>query len=286
MNKRNLLLTLALPLLLAACGGGDAPATDRAANTVAPAAAPAATAPAEAIADEPALDPDAPPAAQTPVDAAAPATEGADAQVPPAAATAASTAVPGLIVGQDYDVIPNGQPFEPLNGKIEVVEVFNYVCPACAMFQPLVNAWKPRLPADVRFTYVPAAFGPRWDPYVRAYYTAESMGVADRTHDAIFKAIHVDRKLKGERGEDSPQDIAEVYAGFGVDEKQFVSTMSSFAVNAKFNRARQFIARAGANSTPMVIVNGKYRVKGRSWEDLLRIADVLIAHERTAAATP
>jgi thiol:disulfide interchange protein DsbA len=33
-------------------------------------------------------------------------------------------------------VIPNGQPFQPAAGKIEVTEIFGYVCPACAAFQP------------------------------------------------------------------------------------------------------------------------------------------------------
>ena len=187
MNPRNLLIPFALSLLLAACGGSDAPATD-ATTAPAPAATPAETAPAETIADEPALDPGAAPAAaETPAEATAPVAENTDAPATPApAASARPTAVPGLVAGQDYELIPNGQPFEPLDGKVEVVEVFNYVCPACAMFQPLVNAWKPRLGADVRFTYVPAPFGPRWDPYVRAYYAAESMGVVDRTHDAVF----------------------------------------------------------------------------------------------------
>src|SRR5690606_23371332 len=130
--------------------------------------------------------------------------------------------------------------------------------PACAMFQPLVNTWKARLGPDVRFTYVPAPFGGNWDPFVRAYYTAEAMGIADRSHDGIFKAIHVDRSLKGERGTDSAQDIAKVYAQYGADPAQFASTMASFTVNAKFGRAKQYIAQQRANSTPTMIVNGRY----------------------------
>lgn len=280
MTLRTLFAPLLLTALLAACGQQDAPATD---TTAAPPAAPAA--PAEVVADEPAADPNAPvaPAAEAPAADAAAAT--GDAAAPaPAAPLPAATEIPGLVRGQDYEIVPNGQPFDPLNGKIEVVEVFNYVCPACGMFQPLMNGWKARQQPDVRVTYVPAPFGGRWDNYVRAYYTAESMGIAAKTHDAVFKAIHVDRTLQGERGDDSPADIAKFYAGFGVDAKQFESTMSSFAVNAKFSRARQYIARVGANSTPSILVNGRYKVRGRSWEDVLRIADAIVAHERAAAA--
>jgi thiol:disulfide interchange protein DsbA len=205
---------------------------------------------------------------------------------PNAAATPSgpAQAIPGLVKGTDYIEIKNGKPFEPLAGQIEVVEVFNFVCPACASFQPTLAVWKKTLPADVRFTYVPAAFGGNWDQYVRSYYTAQAMGIADKAHDATYDAIHFRRTLKGERGEDSDQDLAKFYAGFGVDAKQFAGNMRSFAVTAKFAKAKQFIVDGQIDSTPSVVINGKYRVRGRSHEDVVRIADMLIAHERSQAS--
>ena len=278
--SRAVLLPAAVALLLAACqpSGPD----DAASPPPAPATEPAAPAPAEPIADEPALDPDAAPADAASADAAPDAGAQADGagQAPPAAPDAGAPAVTFAVQGEHYDLIPGGQPFEPLDGKIEVVEVFNYVCPACAMFQPLVNSWKARLPDDVRFTYVPAPFGGNWDPYVRAYYTAEAMGIADQAHDAVFQAIHVERSLRGERGTDSPQDIARVYAKFGADPAQFASTMASFTVNAKFGRAKQYIAQQRANSTPTIIVNGRYRIKARDFETMLENTDRVIAQVR------
>ena len=263
-------------LLLAAC---QKPAAEADPAAAAPAVAETAAAPAEALADEPALDPAAEPADAADADAQAPAeSPAAPADVP--AAAPANPAVTFAAEGEHYDLIPGGQPFEPLNGRIEVVEVFNYVCPACAMFQPLVGSWKARLPDDVRFTYVPAAFGGNWDPYVHAYYAAEAMGIADQAHDGVFKAIHVDRALKGERGSDSPEDIAKVYARFGADPAKFASTMASFTVNAKAGRAKQYIAAQRVNSTPTMIVNGRYKIRGRSWEELLQNTDRTIAQVR------
>lgn len=200
----------------------------------------------------------------------------------PAAASAASDAgaIPGLTLGKDYEIIEGGQPFEPLNGKIEVVEVFNFVCPACNHFQPMLLPWKKRLPADVRFTYVPAAFGNNWDPYVRAFYAAQMMGIEEKSHEALYDAIHLKEQLKGERGSDSAEEIGKVYAQFGVDAKQFAGNMQSFAVEAKFNRAKQYIMDQNVRSTPTIMVNGKYRVKGASFEDMPRIAGVLVDYER------
>lgn len=276
MNKRLLFAPLLLSaLLLAACNREDA-AVAPVADPATPAAETTTGEPAvDATAAEPALDP-----AAAPSQASTSANPDAQ-QTPPAAAATADAS--GLVSGRDYEEIPGGQPFAPLDGKIEVVEVFNYVCPACASFQPLVNGWKARQPADVRFGYVPAAFGGNWDPYVRAFYAAEAMGIEARTHDAMFKAIHLDRSLKGERGKDSNADIAAFYATQGVDAKQFASTMSSFAVEGKVNRAKQFISRGQVNSTPTMVVNGKYKMKGSSFEDMLAKTDAMIARERAAA---
>lgn len=271
--SRLVLAPAALALLLAACQPSE---PDTAAPVPAADTAPVADAPAEAIGDEPALDPA---AGQAAPEGDAPAPVEGEAPTP-APAPATPSAATFATEGEHYDLIPGGQPFEPLDGKIEVVEVFNYVCPACAMFQPLVNNWKARLPADVRFTYVPAPFGGNWDPYVRAYYAAEAMGIADKAHDGIFQAIHVERSLKGERGTDSPQDLARAYAKFGADPAQFASTMASFTVNAKFGRAKQYIAQQRANSTPTMIVNGRYRVKGRNFEDMLQNTDRVISQVR------
>ena len=48
-------------------------------------------------------------------------------------------------------------------------------------------------------------------------------------------------------------------------------------VDAQMKQAEQFVMRTEAYSTPMIIVNGKYRVRGSSFEDVLRITDALVA---------
>ncbi|WIH04259.1 thiol:disulfide interchange protein DsbA/DsbL [Xanthomonas translucens pv. graminis] len=275
MKTRFALTLMALLPILVACKAQDgttdtvAPAADAPAATAAPATGASDTAPAAAAGNAaPATDATAPPAA--------------DAPAAPSAARTPSGAEP--VAGTDYIDIPGGQPFQPTNGKIEVAEVFGYVCPACARFQPQIGPWKAGLASDVHFVYVPAMFGGPWDDYARAFYAAEAMGVQEKTHEALYKAIHVDETLKGERGRDSVQDIAGFYAKYGVDPKQFADTMGSFAVSTKTNRAKQFAMRSDVKGTPSLIINGKYLVKGKNYDDILRIADHLIARERAALA--
>ena len=128
-----------------------------------------------------------------------------------------------------------------------------------------------------------APFGNSWTPFAKAYYAAEAMGLLGKTHEAMFRAIHIERSLSA-LPLSTPEQLAGFYARYGADPQQFISTMSSFAVDAKLKRAQQFLARSGVDSTPTIVVNGKYRVIGKSHEDTLRVTEHLIAQERAAQA--
>ncbi|GAA5083072.1 thiol:disulfide interchange protein DsbA/DsbL [Lysobacter panacisoli] len=220
--------------------------------------------------------------ATTPAPAAPAETAAAPAATPAPATAATPPEGPAPVAGTDYVEIAGGQTYEPTGGKIEVVEVFGYTCPHCAHFEPLVEAWKAKQPADVKFIAVAAPFGGYWVPYAKAFYTAQAMGVLDKSHEAMFTAIHVDRTLPVQPLPTNDQ-IAGFYAKYGVDPKQFASTMSSFAIDAKLKRAQQFISRSGVDGTPSIVVAGKYKVIGKGFEDMLRITDHLVAQERAKA---
>jgi thiol:disulfide interchange protein DsbA len=252
-----LLLSLLLPL--AACTGQDAsPATTATpAATTTPAGSTAAPTPAAS--------------AETATPAPAEPTPAAVAEVPVG---------PAPVAGADYVEIPGGQPFEPGSGKIEVVEVFSYTCPHCASFEPMVLAWRAKQTADVKFTPVAGPFGANPIPFSKAFYAAQSLGLLAKTHEPMFRAVHIDRSLDVQDAND--ESIAAFYARYGADPKQFASTMSSFAVDAKQKRATQFMQRSGVDSSPSIIVDGKYRVTGKSLEDVLRITSHLVVQERAA----
>lgn len=208
----------------------------------------------------------------------------------PVAPTAAKPAVrpapamPSFVpkAGSDYTVLPAPQPTFA-QGGIEVAEVFSYRCVHCAEFQPKVNVWKKSLAADTRFEYVPAVFGGSWDSFARAYFASELLGVQPRTHDLVFKGVFVDNIA----GNGTVEDIAAMYARWGVDKAKMIATMNSFGVTAKLNRARQFALRTGVNATPTLIVAGKYRVEvtpQRGFDGMIATTNWLVAQERAARA--
>jgi len=196
-------------------------------------------------------------------------------------AACASPANP--VEGDDYEVIPNGQPFAPLTGgqKVEVVEVFGYVCIHCAHFEPQFEAWQKKQPASVRVTAVPAAFGGFWIPYAKSYYAAQAMGVLKQSHAAVFKALHDTHELPIQNASD--QEIAGFYARFGPDPDKFAATMESSQVAAQLDKARAFGMATGITGTPTLVVNGKYRIKVANPDDVLKVADFLIKRELAAA---
>ena len=197
----------------------------------------------------------------------------------PLAANAAPAA--DLVPGVDYTEIENGQPFAPLAGKVEVVEVFGYTCPHCAHFEPMLEAWVAKLPRAVRFTPVPATFGGNWDAYARAYYAADGLGVAKRSHAAMLKALHEQQSLPLQNV--SPQELAQFYAGYGIDPQRYIDTLKSDAVQMRMKATQAFLAREQVPGTPTLIVNGRYLVRGSNFEQLLRNADALIARELAGA---
>ena len=178
--------------------------------------------------------------------------------------------------GKHYFLIEPAQPTSSGN-KVEVIEVFSYGCIHCAHFQPTVDEWKKKMPAGAAFSYMPAFFQPTFALFGRAYYTAEVLGVAEKAHADLFKAIFVEQKPLH-----SMDDIANWYAQYGVKADDFVKTATSFAVETKVNRANQMVKSYNVDGTPSIVVAGKYRVTGASAEGYDKLFDVvnfLIAKE-------
>ena len=199
-------------------------------------------------------------------------------------AVLAQPIAPGYREGVDYETLP--QPIPTWGkGKIEIAEVFSYACVHCFHFQPEVNKFKQTMAKDVRWEYVPAAFGGHWDVFARAYFAAQILGVQAKTHDAVFNGIFVANKIKT----GSPEELADLYASLGADRAKFLVAFNSPDATARLARAREFGLRSGVQGTPTLIVNGKYRVMGR--EDtgvtgMFRTAEFLVAKEREAAKAP
>ena len=262
---KHLPILCATMLALAACGqdNAGAPAAmapTTTATTAAPAAvATVASAPTSAATAAPVVASSTTPAADSSIATAEPA---------PAAAPFVDTGK--WVEGKHYFLIDPPQPTSH-PGKIEVTEVFSYVCPACNQFHTTVDRIARTLPAGAVMNYVAASFRPdeNWPMYQRAFYAAQALGVVEKTHDAMFDATWKSGematyelgagKLKPHAAWPTIEDAAKFYAKFGVDPKEFVAVANSFTVNTQMKRADDLIKAYGVDGTPTMIVNGKYR---------------------------
>ena len=197
------------------------------------------------------------------------------------------------VEGRNYFVInPQLRTSVPA-GKVEVTEVFSYGCPHCSNFRPVIKQMKAALPPNAQMTFVPASFNPgeSWPLFQRAYCTAENLGVADKAHDAMFDAVWKTNELAvvdmstGRIKSPAPtiEDVARVYnkvAGVPVD--KFIEISKSFAVGVKMKSDDAFIMHALVDSTPTLVVNGKYRITLESaggQDEMIQVVKYLVQKE-------
>jgi thiol:disulfide interchange protein DsbA len=195
------------------------------------------------------------------------------------AAAQAADAPMTLEAGKQYVELSTPVPVST-PGKIEVVELFWYGCPHCFHFEPTINPWIEKLPADVSFIRIPAMFGGVWDIHGQAFITLETMQVEHKVHQAMFEAIQKDGKKLA-----SPEELADFLATQGIDKAAFLNTYNSFGVKGKVANAKRLAMSYQISGVPSMIVNGKYRFDiGSSGgpEQTLQVADQLIAKERAA----
>ncbi len=185
------------------------------------------------------------------------------------------------VEGRQYVKVSPRQPtLDPK--RIDVVEFFWYGCPHCYSFEPALDAWQRKLPADVAFRRMPVAFRPT--PFVlhqQLYFALETMGLVDALHRKVFYAMHVEKNPL-----DSFESIGEFVAKNGVDKVKFIEVMNSFGVQTKARQAAALSAGYKIDGTPALGIDGRFFTSGSlvgSNEGALAVADFLIAQTRKGA---
>jgi thiol:disulfide interchange protein DsbA len=191
-------------------------------------------------------------------------------------------AAPTWTEGRDYFTLAQAQRTNVAPGKIEVLEVFSYGCPACNGFQPTMELLNKSLPPNAQLALLPAAFNQAesWPMFQRAYFAAQALGIAERTHQQMFDAVwkngelaNIDRETRRLK---SPQptieQAAQAYQRWtGVKSADFLAMARSFTVDGRMRAADEQVMAMQVPGTPCIVVNGRYRIA-----DAIRAADQLI----------
>ena len=194
-------------------------------------------------------------------------------------------ALPGLTEGVEYNAIEGGKPFQPqAPGKIEVVEVFSYSCPHCALMQPKLEAWQATLPKSVVVSYMHAAFHPE-DPFMLGYLAADAAKAVPLTHHRMFAAVHEKNELP--KNATLQQVTAFYLRSPGVNAKAFNAALADKAtLGRKMLATRDFQMLSKLPGTPALVVDGRYLVLGNSYDSILdnarKIIDAITASRKPA----
>ena len=271
-------LIASIVLLIVACGGSP----ESTAASSPPAATPAidpATAQAEANSPQAPAEP--PPAiVEESVEESA--ADSSDSRIVLVAADTGDTNAPlgpqKYSEGEHYSILTAAQGTGSSPDVVEVAEVFWYGCPHCYSFDPFVTKWSGELPAGVEFIRLPVMWNPTNQIHARMYYTIEALGKLDEMHDAIFREMHVNKKMLT-----TESAIEAFFENYGVSPEEFQKTFRSFAVESKLKRAKNLTQRYRIQSVPLLVINGKYVTTGkglRNFDDILAVADELIVREQ------
>lgn len=195
-------------------------------------------------------------------------------------------------------------------GKVEVIEFYSLGCPHCAEFEPYVQSWLKRKPANVDFKRVPATFNPMFALMARVHFALDDVKGLEKVSAALFEEIHTTDRTELRRPLGEWQNLAQredpgakaaeqaVYAAigkfvarYGVDEKKFLAALKSPSMNIRLSRAETQFRSYGVLGVPAFGVNGKYfttvgrPLQVRNFQELLATVDFLVKLESKSAAT-
>ena len=179
--------------------------------------------------------------------------------------------------GVHYETLPNPVLTRDAS-KIEVVDLFWYGCSHCYTFKPKLESWQKTQLSDVDFVGVPAVWSAEMRLHAKAYYTAQALKNFDLMHDIIFDAMHLKKeKLKNE------SEITKLFVAHGAALEKFSKIFNSGTIEMAVDFAEKKQAKYRLRGTPEMVVNGKYRISGKSagsQSEMLKVATFLIEKER------
>ena len=198
-----------------------------------------------------------------------------------AGGTGSALAQGNPVEGKDYVRLSTPARVTAPAGKIEAIEFFWYGCPHCNAFEPMLDGWSRKLPADVAFHRVPVGFTALHLTHAKLFYAIEATGRLDALHRKVFAAIHV----QGQRMKDEAETVAFMNAN-GVDGAKFAELFKSFSVQTKAQQAKQLSEDYKIDGVPALGVQGRYYTGGSlagSNERALAVVDFLVQRTRSGA---
>jgi protein-disulfide isomerase len=132
----------------------------------------------------------------------------------------------------------------PEDARVVMVEFFDYGCPACGRFKPVLEAAQQAFPSDAVIYYKQFPLGADTQPAAHGAMAAHAQGKFKEMHDLLFET----RSHKKEQ-------VFELARKIGLDMTRFEADF--VAVEARVRADRAEGEDAGIHGTPSLFINGR-----------------------------
>ncbi|WP_342120394.1 thiol:disulfide interchange protein DsbA/DsbL [Pseudoduganella sp. OTU4001] len=155
--------------------------------------------------------------------------------------------------GAEFRTLPQAQPTQKVEGKVEVIEFFMYHCPACYMVETPLTDWVRKNADKVHFRRVHLSSGDTRDFEARLFATLEAMQLQDSLHDKVLHAWHQERRRLRSDAENLEWAVRN-----GLDKEKFLAAYNSFGVGMRLKSLARMADTYGVTGTPTIVVGGKF----------------------------
>jgi len=154
---------------------------------------------------------------------------------------------------------------------VTLVEYGDFQCPACKTYHPIVEqVLKAKGPDAVRFVFRHYPL-PQHGNAMPAAKAAEAAGVQGKFWEMYNMLYEKQSEWSGS------SDAKSIFVGYakemGLDESKFLADYDSKELKEKITNQSKGGAKAGVNSTPTFLVNGKEIANPQSYDEFTKIID-------------
>lgn len=186
-----------------------------------------------------------------------------------------------IIEGQDYELIKKTDLVTSTdNPKPLVMEFFSYGCPWCARLEGPISTWAEKKGQAINFKKVPVVFNASWANYARAYYIVQSLSLDKSVHEALFRAIIVDKQPMN-----TAQSMVAFFKKYGVEPSAVENAFAHEpSMEMKLRVDEEMMSAYQINAIPTIVVNGMYKTNlqmAKTEAHLFEVLDYLVTKPKT-----
>lgn len=161
------------------------------------------------------------------------------------------------VAGKDYEEVKIKANFvglpQKVDGKVLVVDIFNYGCGHCNTMFPLADELYNKYSDKIHLVKISAPFQ-QWNQYTHLFYTLEKLGVEKEVAPDIFNSIHQirDRDLSL----NSPT-LIKILDKHKINKDEFTKAYQDPSIVEKVKQSLKILEAYNVSSTPTIVVNNE-----------------------------